>query len=52
MDIYNLVIEVTRRCNMECEHCLRGEAENVDMDIKYIEKLFQKIDYISTLSLA
>jgi len=52
MEIYNLVIEVTRRCNMECEHCLRGEAENVDMDIKHVENLFQKIDYISTLTLS
>jgi len=51
MEIYNLVIEVTRRCNMECEHCLLGEAENIDMDIKHVEKIFQKVDYISTLTL-
>lgn len=26
-----LAFEVTRRCNMECPHCLRGDAENVDL---------------------
>ena len=26
----DIVIEVTRRCNMACKHCLRGEAENLD----------------------
>ncbi len=26
-----LVIEVTRRCNMACGHCLRGDAEDVDL---------------------
>lgn len=27
-----LAIEVTRRCNRMCEHCLRGIAQNVDLD--------------------
>ena len=33
MEIYveSLVIEVTRRCNMRCEHCLRGDAQNLDI---------------------
>jgi len=51
MDVDTLVIEVTRKCNMECEHCLRGGAENLDMDMGYVKSLFQKIDYISTLTL-
>ena len=32
--IFNtVIIEVTRRCNMSCPHCLRGDAQNVDMDL-------------------
>lgn len=27
----NVFIEVTRRCNMCCAHCLRGDAESIDV---------------------
>ena len=27
----NIMIEVTRRCNLRCEHCMRGEPQNIDM---------------------
>lgn len=33
----NLVVEVTRRCNMGCAHCLRGEAENIDISEAILE---------------
>lgn len=31
MEIYvnYLAIEVTRRCNMKCNHCLRGDAQKL-----------------------
>lgn len=53
MDIHvqDLTIEVTRRCNMHCEHCLRGDAQNCNMNIRYVEALFSKVKYISTLTL-
>ena len=38
-DANNVVIEITRRCNMCCAHCLRGDAENVDIQEKYINAL-------------
>lgn len=41
-----LVIEVTRRCNMGCSHCLRGEAENVDMSFDKLSKLASVADNI------
>lgn len=34
-----LTIEITRRCNMSCKHCLRGNAQNIDIDYKYIDQL-------------
>lgn len=48
MDIVidSLVIEVTRRCNMQCMHCLRGEAQNIDINKKYIDALFDKVSNI------
>lgn len=33
----DVVIEVTRRCNMCCAHCLRGDAEAVDIQERYID---------------
>jgi len=30
MHVNDLVIEVTRRCNIKCDHCLRGDSENID----------------------
>lgn len=35
-----LEIELTRRCNMACEHCLRGEAQNLTISEKIIDKIF------------
>jgi len=49
--IDNLIIEVTRRCNLKCLHCLRGDAQDKDIDDKYIEGLFQKLEYISFLTI-
>lgn len=41
-DASTVVIEVTRRCNMCCAHCLRGDAQNVDIMPEYIDKSFEK----------
>ena len=32
-DLYlsDLNIEITRRCNMNCIHCAKGQAENLDI---------------------
>ena len=37
---YKVVIEVTRRCNMNCAHCLRGDAQNLDISIDVIDRFF------------
>lgn len=39
----NIVLEVTRRCNQECIHCLRGCAENIDINNRYITSLLEQI---------
>ena len=50
MDIYNLVIETTRRCNMACAHCLRGDSENIDMDFDTLLPFLQHVNSISTIT--
>lgn len=48
----NVVIEITRRCNMCCAHCLRGDAEDVNIQEKYIDAFldsFSNGGYIGTI---
>lgn len=35
---------------MTCEHCLRGDPENIDIDVKHINTLFKEVDYISIIT--
>lgn len=46
----NLAIELTRRCNMSCEHCLRGDAEALDMSSKYVRKILGQVDEIKQVT--
>lgn len=49
----DVVIEITRRCNMCCAHCLRGDAEAVDIQERYIDAFldsFANAGYISSLT--
>lgn len=45
-----LAVEVTRRCNMSCAHCLRGEAQNCDINHKYIDALLEDISGIGSVT--
>jgi hypothetical protein len=38
-----LIIEVTRRCNLSCSHCLRGYSQQLDIDNKYITNILEQI---------
>ena len=44
--IPNLVIETTRKCNMACEHCLRGDAQSLDMPKETICQLLNQVNEI------
>jgi len=52
MEIYDnfltcdIVIETTRRCNLSCEHCLRGEKENIDFNTKFLDIFLSKLKKI------
>lgn len=39
-----LGIELTRKCNEMCAHCLRGPAENIDLSKEVIDSLFDNND--------
>lgn len=50
LSIGDLYLEVTRRCNMQCEHCLRGNAQAVDMSRETVDKIFDLCDDISYIT--
>lgn len=50
MNIYNLIYEITRRCNIRCEHCLRGSAQKVDMSDEVIDRSLEGVNGISTIT--
>lgn len=47
----NLVIEITRRCNMNCAHCMRGDAQDKDITAEIIDKLLKETSAIGSLTL-
>lgn len=49
--IDQLAIEVTRRCNMSCPHCLRGDAEDIDIDLAYVDRLFSMVGSVGELTI-
>lgn len=49
--IDNLIVELTRKCNMSCQHCLRGAAENKQISIETLDNIFSKIYSINMLTL-
>lgn len=50
MDIHSLILEVTRKCNISCDHCLRGEPLNVNLKKEYIDTLLDQTSYIGTVT--
>lgn len=44
-----LYLEVTRRCNMHCDHCLRGDARGGDFNPDALRPLLEHTESIDTL---
>ena len=45
-----LTVELTRKCNMNCPHCGRGDAQDKTMSTDTIDKLIEDVDKVSFLS--
>lgn len=50
INVNSLVIEVGRQCNMCCDHCLRGAAENITMPLDLAFKAIDTFDSISQIT--
>ena len=51
LSIENLVIEVGRNCNLNCIHCLRGDANTSGMTNEIVDKIFENISYVQSLTI-
>jgi len=49
MIVQNLSLELTRKCNLNCRHCMRGESQNLTMDDEVIERIFKDINGVYSL---
>lgn len=47
MKISQLMVEVTRKCNMTCEHCMRGPAQNISMSKEIMINFLSDIKHIN-----
>ncbi len=47
----DLILEITRQCNLKCAHCLRGDAQNINISREIVRKVFESIDYANSLVL-
>ena len=50
LQLNEFAIEITRKCNMKCAHCLRGEAQKRNIHKKYITKVLEDISSIGSLT--
>lgn len=44
--VYSLIVETSRMCNFQCEHCLRGNSETEYLREKTIEQIKDQIDEV------
>ena len=51
MYVENLHLQVTRNCTLECEHCMRGNREIVNMNPIILDEIFKDVKRVGMLLL-
>lgn len=51
MYLSSLILEVTRQCNLQCRHCLRGAAQNCKMSREVYYNTLRNVKHISGLTI-
>jgi hypothetical protein len=51
MKLMHLVIETNRQCNLNCTHCMRGDAQDLTITPEIIDKLLDQVEFIMELDL-
>ena len=48
----DIIFEITRFCNMNCPHCMRGDFQRKRIKKEYIDAALKNVKYISTLTVS
>lgn len=51
LNVNYMYLEITRRCTLECAHCMRGERQNLDMSDEIITNCLKDVIHIHELDL-
>lgn len=51
LNVNYMYLEITRRCTLECAHCMRGDRQNVDMSEEIIDNALRDVTHIQELDL-
>lgn len=51
LTLNDVAIEITRRCNMRCSHCMRGDAQDIDIFLCDIDALLDQTEAIGQLTI-
>lgn len=49
--IYKIDIEITRKCQLNCRHCLRGYSQPIDIDKRAIDAFFSQCELIYVIEI-
>ena len=49
--VNRLCFEITRKCNLKCSFCLRGEAQSITMSKQVIDSVFEKIIDVNNIEI-
>lgn len=44
-----LDIEITRKCNKRCVHCMRGDAQDLSMSTEVIDRIFEDVEDVERI---
>ena len=50
IEINQFGIEITRKCNMKCDFCMRGKSQNVEINDEIINETINKLEKLNLLN--
>lgn len=51
LNVNYMYLEITRKCTLECAHCMRGNRQNVDMSDEILDNALKDVTHIQELDL-
>ena len=45
----SIYLEITRQCNLQCKHCLRGDPQNMSMSNNQIDRILNNFGWLDQI---